>query len=218
MEEPPGDIVGFARDGDFHCAGCPAHQSNNCNYVNPGLSDYSADIMFVTEEPKHHVDWDNEVSWGEWNKKFMSRYSSTPGGQFMNRLLKYTLLNIGNAWIADSIKCPTKSDDKLGTSKISSKEAFQHCKPYLKREINDVNPNLIVALGNKAGERTLEAMGVHSSISILSDCGEVITDVEPEIPVLLSPHWTAQVYYPEETNRCIGLVQSKISEFFPIDY
>lgn len=218
MGKPPGDIVEYARNGKSHCEGCEAHDTNNSELVNPGLSDYSADIMFVTEEPKHPVDWDNETSWEDWNEGFMREYYASPGGKFMNRLLKDTMLSIGDVWIADSIKCPTESHEKLGTVDVNSKKVFQRCQHYLRREISDIDPELIVALGNKAGERTLEIMGNPRDVSILSDCGEVITDVESEIPVLLSPHWSAQIYYPEKTKRCISLVQRKISEFFPIDY
>lgn len=214
MQKSPGDIVEYARSGKHHCKGCVCHDSENSEFVNPGLSDYSSDVMFVTEEPKHQVCWDEEVDWEDWNEEFMMGYETAPGGEFMNRLLKGTVFNIGDVWIADSIKCPTKADEDLGTVEVSSRKAFDQCQHYLEHEIHEVDPELIITLGNEAGERTLDIMDHSRNLSILSDCGELITDVEPQIPVLLSPHWSAEIYYPDETERCMSTVQSKISQFF----
>jgi uracil-DNA glycosylase family 4 len=182
-------IIANARNGRGPCEGCVAHTSGNSRLVNPGLSNYSGELMFVTEEPKHSVNWDDEEGWAEWNERFMRGFDNASGGEYIKTLLQPLDISMNEVWIADSLKCPTEAHDELGTVDIDTATAYEHCQQYLERELREVDPTLIVTLGNKASERVLGIFGEHVSIHTKkSDYGRVF-DTQP--PVVVSPHWSA---------------------------
>lgn len=206
-------IIENARNGNGPCQGCVAHTSGNSRLVNPGLAEYSADIMFVTEEPKHAVNWDEEDSWQAWNERFMRGFDGAPGGKYIEKLLEPMNLSLNDVWIADSLKCPTEAHDQLETVDVDTSAAFGHCKKYLDEELREVDPDLIVALGNEASERVLDVLGVEASIHTKkSDYGRVF-DTHP--PVIVSPHWSAYNWMStEDTELRIEAVKTAISEVF----
>jgi DNA polymerase len=189
---PLDEIVQNALHGCGECGDCPAHRKGNCKRVNPGLGDYDADIAFVTEEPKHFVDWDAHEDWEAWSGQYMrERFLNADGGPYIQSLLDPLGVSIQDVWIADSLKCPTINDEDLGTTAIPTDEAFRHCRPYLKRELHDVDPSIVVTLGNLASERTLCILGQSEEIHTKSDAGRVFETVPS---VIVSPHWGAYNY------------------------
>ncbi len=142
--------------------------------------------MFVTIEPSHRFDWDEYDGWDEYNrdisKKFLEEWT---GGPVLKELLEpIDGLNMDSVWMADAIKCPPEG----GIDDQTRNTEFAHCQTYLQEEIDQVNPDVIVALGKNACLRTLSALGVdRSRISTAKECGRVF-DTDP--PVVTSPHWS----------------------------
>lgn len=179
-----------AQNGLGYCDGCPAQEATDGEYVNPGLFDYDAEVMFVTMDPSHDPHWERHETWEEYNRECTERFKTWSGYdplQTILRPLDGVSLEEG-AWVADSIKCPVdNSRRRVNESEIS--ETFDHCRHYLRREIDEVDPTVIVTLGTDSGERVLAEyfdLGVSLSPGS-SDCGRVFGRLEP--PVVISPHW-----------------------------
>jgi uracil-DNA glycosylase family 4 len=206
-------IVRNALNGRGVCDGCPAHRAGNCKRVNPGLGDYDADIAFVTEEPKHSVNWNAHEGWAAWSGQYLrKRFLNADGGPYIQSLLDPLGVSIQDVWIADSLKCPTINDENLGTTAVPKDEAFRHCRPYLDRELRDVDPSVVVTLGNLASERTLCILGRSEKIHTKSDAGRVF-EMEPS--VIVSPHWGAYNYMSNaEEARLTGAVRESLVRIY----
>lgn len=211
MESEMNQIVTNARSGQLHCSGCKAHEAGNSEYVNPGLSNWDCEVMVVTDEPKHPVNWDSEESWADWNKKFMSTYPSKDGGKLINYLLEPLPINIYDVWIADTVKCPTETADSIDTVDIPTEKVFEKCHPYLDREVQELNPAMIIALGNNGAERTGYVMDETVDAASISRPGEIF-DTDP--PIVVSPHWGAKVYYSSKYPDAKEAAQSAIEKLY----
>jgi uracil-DNA glycosylase len=161
--------------------------------------------VFVTEEPKHFVDWDAHENWAVWNKQFMRGFPNADGGAYIRTLLD---VSIREVWIADSIECPTIDHEGIGTTSVPTDEAFDHYRSYLEREIRDIAPDIVVTLGNAASERTLEVLGEPKRIHTTRDAG-IVFEIRP--PVVVSPHWGAYNYTSnEERARLTAAVRDSL--------
>jgi uracil-DNA glycosylase family 4 len=168
--------------------------------------------MFVTEEPKHFVDWDAHENWAAWNEQFMRGFPNADGGRYIQSLLDPLGISIRDVWIADSLKCPTIGYEGIGTTSVPTAEAFDHCRSYLEREIHGVDPDVVVTLGNEASERTLDVLGEPGRIRTKSDAGHVF---ETRPPVVVSPHWGAYNYTGnEERSELITAVRDSLSRIY----
>ena len=168
--------------------------------------------MFVTEEPKHFVDWDAHENWAAWNEQFMRGFPNADGGRYIQSLLDPLGISIRDVWIADSLKCPTIGYEGIGTTSVPTAEAFDHCRSYLEREIHGVDPDVVVTLGNEASERTLDVLGEPGRIRTKSDAGHVF---ETRPPVVVSPHWGAYNYTSnEERSELITAVRDSLSRIY----
>jgi uracil-DNA glycosylase family 4 len=210
---PLDEIVRNALNGRGECDGCPAHRVGNCKRVNPGLGDYDADIAFVTEEPKHSVNWDAHEDWAAWSGQYLrQRFLDADGGPYIQSLLDPLGVSIQDVWIADSLKCPTICDEDLRTTAVPTDEAFSHCRPYLERELRDVDPDVVVALGNRASQRTLCVLCLSEEIHTKSDAGRVF---ETKPPVVVSPHWGAYNYTSDaEEARLTDAVRETLARVY----
>lgn len=75
------EIIQNARGGTGPCEGCPAQLDTRGSNVNPGLIDPTAELMFLTMDPSHPIDWSNYDVWSEYNVE-TSRFfiEEWPGG------------------------------------------------------------------------------------------------------------------------------------------
>ena len=109
-----------------HCTDCPLSQ-HRTNAV-PGEGPAGADLMFIGEGPGFHED--------QQGRPFVG-----PAGQFLEGLLASIGTNRQQVFIANMIKCrPPQNRDPLP-------EEISACNKYLERQIELVNPKLIVTLG-----------------------------------------------------------------------
>lgn len=188
MSFVPDNIVTNAHAGTGPCSGCPAQADTRGEFVNPGLVNPEADVMFLTMDPSHRTDWDSYADWNEYNEVTSERFIKRwPGGKAIEKLLRgVDGLTIGDIWLADAVKCPV-NNDLAGT--VDSNNAFEHCSSYLRDEIETVAPNVIVTMGNDPAEQLLVGLyGLQvGNINAGTTHAGVTYDVNP--PVVLSPHW-----------------------------
>ena len=108
------------------CTECQLSQGRN-NAV-PGEGSAQAEIMFIGEGPGFHEDR-------------LGRPFVGPAGQFLDSLLAVIGLKREQVMIANMIKCrPPQNRDPL-PAEIAT------CRKYLDRQIELINPKLIVTLG-----------------------------------------------------------------------
>lgn len=101
----------------------------------PGEGSASARIMFVGEAPGADEDAQG--------RPFVGR-----AGQLLDKIIKACGLKRGDVWIGNILKCrPPENRDPRPEEIIS-------CLPYIQRQIELINPEIIVALGAHAA-RTL---------------------------------------------------------------
>lgn len=183
-------IVENAQHGKGPCNGCPSHKELQGKYVNPGLLNPNAEIMFITMDPSHKIDWNKYASWTEYNQEYSRKFATWRGGEKIKEIIQPLNLTLDDVWLGDSIKCPV--DNSLYRFGDSSKieMSFDHCQEYLVNEIDIIDPVLIVTLGADTASRLLNMvfdMNVDGLKSGTSDCGKVF-DTDP--PVIVSPHWS----------------------------
>jgi uracil-DNA glycosylase family 4 len=97
----------------------------------------AADLMFIGEGPGYHEDKQGLPFVGA-------------AGQLLNRLLGEIGLSREDVYICNTVKCrPPGNRDPLP-------DELEACKPYLDAQIRQVNPRVIVTLGNFATRYLLE--------------------------------------------------------------
>lgn len=183
-------IVENAQQGRGQCKGCPAHEIHEGQYVNPGLLNYNAEIMFMTLDPSHQIDWSKYETWEEYNREYSQRFATWRGGKKIAELIEPLGLTLNDVWLGDSIKCPVDNSLHRFDNPAKIEAAFDHCQDYLVQEVKAINPELIVTLGADTTRRTLQMLFDMSTGELKSgtdDCGRIF---ETEPPVIVSPHWS----------------------------
>ncbi len=108
------------------CTDCELSQGRN-NAV-PGEGSPQAELMFIGEGPGYHEDR-------------LGRPFVGPAGQFLDSLLMSIGLKREDVFIANMVKCrPPQNRDPLPAE-------MSACSKYLNRQIELINPKLIVTLG-----------------------------------------------------------------------
>jgi len=111
------------------CTDCPLHRDRT-NAV-PGEGPADADLMFIGEAPGFRED--------KQGRPFVG-----PAGQFLEELLAAIGTSRQQVFIANMIKCRPPQNRDPSPAEMSS------CSKYLDRQIELVNPKLIVTLGRFA--------------------------------------------------------------------
>lgn len=200
MGDRPDTIVENAQCGTGACDDCPAQAVHEGGLVNPGLGNPNGELVFVTEEPRHRMNWDAYESWTEYNEEWLARFRRARGGDMISRLLCDTELGLEDVWITDSVKCPTKGDELRDISPVDIDAAFGHCHYYLREEIEAIDPVGIVTLGRLATYRTLMVLGIPEryfrSLRVSEDSGH--SPFPTEHPVVISMHWAQRTVPTDE--------------------
>lgn len=139
----------------INCEECPLHETRNMPVVGEG--DHRADIMFVGEAPGRQED--------KTGRPFCGR-----AGEILDKLLEGIELEREQVYICNVLKCrpPNNRDPKL--SEIKS------CTPYLERQIEIVEPEVIAALGNFGTEFILKQYDLKEKLQGISKIhGEVFS-------------------------------------------
>jgi uracil-DNA glycosylase len=102
-----------------------------------GVGDPHADILFIGEAPGYHEDKQGEPFVGA-------------AGQLLTKMLAEIGLARSDVYIANVVKCrPPGNRDPLP-------DEIDACKPYLEGQIRNIDPRVIVTLGNFATRFVLD--------------------------------------------------------------
>jgi len=112
-----------------NCKKCPLWKTRN-NTV-PGEGPINAKIMIIGQAPGFQED--------KTGRPFVGR-----AGQFLNQLLKIAKIKREKIFITSPLKCFPPKNRK------PKKEEIKSCLPYLKKQIEIINPSQIVILGEVA--------------------------------------------------------------------
>lgn len=108
------------------CTNCALHHSRKKSV--PGEGPATAEIMFIGEGPGFHEN--------EQGRPFVGA-----AGKFLDQLLAQAGVTRADVWIGNVVKCrPPENRDPLP-------EELAACNEYLERQIQTINPSIIVTLG-----------------------------------------------------------------------
>ena len=108
------------------CVKCPLHHSRKLAV--PGEGPANAEIMFIGEGPGFHEN--------EQGRPFVGA-----AGKYLDELLAKINMQRSQVFIANVVKCrPPGNRDPMP-------EELEACRPYLERQIQAINPKVIVTLG-----------------------------------------------------------------------
>ena len=147
--EATGPVVG-AKTGSFgdlsqmvrSCTQCPNLVSSRKNVVF-GVGNESADIMFIGEAPGADED--------ERGEPFVGK-----AGQLLTKIIETMGLKREDVYIANILKCRPDTPGKRFGNRPPTAEEMTTCSPWLHRQIEFIQPKVIVALGKTAVEGLLE--------------------------------------------------------------
>ena len=122
----PEEVLAQIEEEVQTCTKCDLHYSRKHGVAGDGPAD--AEIMFIGEGPGFHEN--------EQGKPFVGA-----AGQFLDELLEHIGLDRKDVFIGNVVKCrpPGNRDPKP--------EELAACDPYLERQIQAINPKVIVTLG-----------------------------------------------------------------------
>jgi DNA polymerase len=108
------------------CTNCELHHSRKKSV--PGEGPATAEIMFIGEGPGFHEN--------EQGRPFVGA-----AGKFLDQLLAQAGVTRADVWIGNVVKCrPPENRDPLP-------DELAACDKYLERQIQAINPSIIVTLG-----------------------------------------------------------------------
>lgn len=208
----PNMVLDKALNGTGICADCPAYQDTehtnrdrrSCEH-HPGYLNPETDIVVVLEEPAHPIQWSNYDSWEDYNKEKGKSWKQARGHHVASLLP--TGIGLNDLWITDSVKCPPpytveKNPDgsyerDYDTLLEKDKECAerrqlekQKCLSYLQEELDRIEPELVIAMGNPAGNSVLEALNPSFptfNVKTARDGGRVLATNPVTV---ISPQWS----------------------------
>ena len=129
------DLAQRVRD----CTDCPLH-SGRTNAV-PGEGPDNAEILFIGEGPGYYED--------QQGRPFVG-----PAGNFLEELLQSIGMTRDQVYIANMVKCRPHNNRDPMTNEIEA------CSKYLDRQIELINPLLIITLGRFSMSRFLPGQSI----------------------------------------------------------
>ena len=133
------------------CTKCALHHSRK--KAVPGEGPATAEIMFIGEGPGFHEN--------EQGRPFVGA-----AGQFLDQLLAQAGLQRTDVWIGNVVKCrpPGNRDPQP--------EELEACDPYLERQIQAINPSIIVTLGRYSMAKFLKGAKISAVHGQMRKVGE----------------------------------------------
>ena len=122
------DLDLTALEADAHsCVKCGLHQGRNT--VVFGVGNPNADLMFIGEAPGADEDRKGEPFIGK-------------AGQLLTKIIEAMQLTRNDVYIANVVKCRPPNNRDPASDEVET------CSPYLLRQIELIQPKVIVPLGN----------------------------------------------------------------------
>jgi len=157
------------------CERCPALVDSRSQIVN-GVGPTDADFLFVGEAPGANED--------EQGEPFVGR-----SGDVLDEGLREVGLARQDVRVTNCVRCrPPENRDPTA-------DELHNCRGYLEREIESVDPELVITLGKVPAEHLLDR-----SVAVTSEAGdidELLVD-GTAWQVLLSVHPAATLYDPSQ--------------------
>jgi DNA polymerase len=128
------------------CTLCPLSQTRQ-NAV-PGEGPTNARMMFIGEGPGRQEDLDG--------RPFVGR-----AGKFLDECLQSIGLNREQVFITNIVKCrPSEKSGNWVKDRKPATEEVEACAPYLSKQIELLNPDIICTLGDTAKSQTFKRFGL----------------------------------------------------------
>jgi DNA polymerase len=131
----PGARLRLIREDIGDCTRCRLHKQGRKQIVF-GVGNPRADLMFIGEAPGADED--------EQGEPFVGR-----AGQLLNNMIKAMGLRRADVYIANIIKC------RPPNNRMPERDECDTCSPFLMRQIEVIDPQVIVALGAVAAKTLL---------------------------------------------------------------
>ena len=128
------------------CTLCPLSKGRQ-NAV-PGEGATNANVMFIGEGPGRQEDQDG--------RPFVGR-----AGKFLDECLVSVNLKREQVFITNIVKCrPTEKSGNWVKDRRPSTEEIEACAPYLSKQIELINPEIICTLGDTARSQIFKRFGL----------------------------------------------------------
>ncbi|MFI5111371.1 MAG: uracil-DNA glycosylase [Terriglobales bacterium] len=140
VQEPPSDPAAVLRiireELGEDCTRCKLHKQGRKQIVF-GVGNPRADLMFIGEGPGADEDQQGEP--------FVGR-----AGQLLNKMIEAMGLKRSDVYIANVVKCRPPGN------RTPERDECETCMPFLMRQVEAINPKVIVALGAVAAKNLLQ--------------------------------------------------------------
>jgi DNA polymerase len=157
------------------CSLCELSQTRSQTVF--GVGNPQADVLVIGEAPGAEEDKQGEP--------FVGR-----AGQLLNAMLKAVGFERDDVYIANILKCrPPQNRDP-------SVEEAEQCWPYLKRQIELIQPKVILALGRIAAQRLLQT---NTSLARLRGKQHYLEDIT--VPIIVTYHPAYLLRAPQEKRK-----------------
>ncbi len=159
------------------CTRCSLHKERTQTVF--GVGDLSASLLIIGEAPGAEEDRVGEP--------FVGR-----AGKLLNSMLRAIGLSREQVYIANILKCrPPGNRDPLP-------EEVAHCASYLARQVEMINPSIILAVGRIAAQNLLQ-----NSVPIGKMRGQRYTYGDQGIPVIVTYHPAYLLRSPREKRKSL---------------
>ena len=156
------DVLSSLEQAVSCCVRCELHKTRTNTVFGVGNSD--ADWMFVGEAPGAEED--------RQGLPFVGR-----AGHLLDAMLRAINMKREQVYIANVLKCrPPNNRDPLGVE-------VNECEPYLHKQVEQIRPKIIIALGRFAAQSLLKTTRPISKLR-----GEVFHYADTNIPLVVSYH------------------------------
>jgi DNA polymerase len=132
----PAAALRIIREDLGDCTRCKLHKQGRKQIVF-GVGDPRADLMFIGEGPGADED--------EQGEPFVGR-----AGQLLNKMIEAMGLKRAQVYIANVVKCRPPGN------RTPERDECETCMPFLLRQVEAINPKVIVALGAVAAKNLLQ--------------------------------------------------------------
>jgi len=157
------------------CTGCLLHENRTQTVF--GVGDLNADWMIVGEAPGAEEDRCGEP--------FVDR-----AGKLLDEMLRAVGLDRSTTFITNILKC------RLPNNRDPAGNETEACRGYLERQVELVNPRLILAVGRIAAQSLLHS---DSSVGQLRGCLHFLND--GQIPLVVTYHPTYLLRNPSQKRK-----------------
>ncbi|WP_101295337.1 uracil-DNA glycosylase [Halegenticoccus soli] len=168
----------------LECERCPALVEGRSQIVN-GDGPEDADLLFVGEGPGASEDKQGEP--------FVGR-----SGAVLDEALRDVGLSRPDVRITNCVRCrPPENRDP-------TKEELNNCREYLEREVDLVDPELVITLGKVPSEHLLDR-----SVAVTKEAGDVVDAriADASRRVLISVHPAATLYDRSQAETFEGAIR-----------